>query len=68
MLHHIDVRTLHEQRLRDGRAGLQARAWRAAQPDTPRGRASSLRRRIGRSVVRIGLAIEAEPRRPVASR
>jgi hypothetical protein len=59
------ARSLHEQLLResrlrqdDGRSVAEARGLR------PR---RSLRRTLGRTVVRIGLAIEAEPRQPIAS-
>ena len=63
-MHPEIARVLHEQRLRDGR-----RYWpvsdRLAAPARARGR--TLRRAVGRTIVRIGPAIEAEPRQPVAS-
>jgi hypothetical protein len=66
VMHPGDSRVLHEQRLRE-----QPRRWplgerSAAATARPRpGR--SVRRAVGRAVVRIGEAIEAEPRQPVAS-
>jgi hypothetical protein len=63
------ARQLHEQRLRDVQRHWptvdQLAATRAA---APRGRRRALRRALGRTIVRIGTAIEAEPRQPVASR
>jgi hypothetical protein len=62
------ARHLHEQRLRDGRHRwpvpdqLTTRSSRASR------RRGRLRRTVGRTIVRIGLAIEAEPRQPFASR
>jgi hypothetical protein len=66
MLHPDHSRTLHAQRLREAQVrGLGGRQALEARPQSLRGR--SLRRAVGRTVVRIGQAIEAEPRRPVAS-
>jgi len=60
---------LHEQRLRDGRrdwpVGDHLASWPAPGRRRP-GRA--LRRALGRTIVRIGTAIKAEPRQPAASR
>jgi hypothetical protein len=66
-MHPVDSRVLHEQRLRQ-----QPRRWplgeRSAVATTARSRSGrSVRRTVGRAVVRIGLAIEAEPRQPVAT-
>ena len=60
---------LHEQRLRDQQRRSRPVADRtAAESRTTRARSSrSVRRAVGRTIVRIGTAIEAEPRRPVAS-
>lgn len=62
----IDLgRSLHEQRLRESRMRQDAvRMVVDARGARPR---RSLRRSLGRTVVRIGLAIEAEPRQPIAS-
>ena len=69
-------RSIHNDRIREMRARAveaqrrdSARAWHAAQRPAPR----SIRRSIGRSIVRVGQAIAAEPpvrsknRPPVAS-
>jgi hypothetical protein len=69
MLHPDVARHLHEQRLREVR-----RHWpvidrlAATQATSQHGRRRTLRRVLGRTIVRIGTAIEAEPRQPVASR
>jgi hypothetical protein len=67
---HPDIaRHLHEQRLRDHERRRPVRDRMAADPTGSRSRRGrSLRRAIGRTFVRIGTAIEAEPRQPVASR
>jgi len=68
-MHPEIARQLHEQRLREVR-----RHWpvidrlAATQATSQRGRRRALRRALGRTIVRIGTAIEAEPRQPVASR
>ena len=65
-MQHPDLsRSRHEQRLREAR---RHSVWAHQARDT-RSRTSrrSLRRVVGRTVVRIGLAIEAEPRQPIAS-
>jgi hypothetical protein len=65
-MHNTDLaRSLHEQRLRESRMRRGgSRMVAAARGHRPR---RSLRRSLGRTVVRIGLAIEAEPRQPIAS-
>jgi hypothetical protein len=60
---------LHEQRLRDGRRHWPVGDHPATSPAPGRRRPGrALRRALGRTIVRIGMAIEAEPRQPVASR
>jgi len=58
-------RSLHQQRLREARR--RGRDARRALDARGLKRRRSLRRTVGRTVVRIGLAIEAEPRQPIAS-
>jgi hypothetical protein len=59
---------LHEQRLRDQRRRRPVIDRTAAGSRTRRSRSNrSVRRAVGRTIVRIGMAIEAEPRQPVAS-
>jgi hypothetical protein len=67
---HPDIaRHLHEQRLRDGRRHWPVGDRLASSPAPSRRRPGrALRRALGRTIVRIGTAIEAEPRQPVASR
>ncbi len=63
------ARQLHEQRLRDQQRRRPVIDRMAAGPSRPAPRRGhSVRRAIGRTLVRIGTAIEAEPRQPVASR
>jgi hypothetical protein len=68
-MHPEIARQLHEQRLRDQqrrRPVIDRMAAGTGRPAPRRGHA--VRRAIGRTLVRIGTAIEAEPRQPVASR
>jgi len=68
-MHPEIARQLHEQRLRDQQRRRPVIDRMAAGPTGPAaGRGRSVRRAIGRTLVRIGTAIEAEPRQPVASR
>ena len=68
-MHPEIARHLHEQRLRDVRRHWPVIDRLAAAPAVGRqGRRRALRRALGRTIVRIGTAIEAEPRQPVASR
>jgi hypothetical protein len=62
------ARAHHAERARDIERQLRTRSLAAAagQGSHPRAR-RSLRRTVGRSIVRIGQAIAAEPRQPVAS-
>ena len=65
-MQHPDLsRSLHEQRLREARR--RSNDARQVVDARDRARRRSLRRSLGRTVVRIGLAIEAEPRQPIAS-
>ena len=69
MMHPEISRQLHEERLRDLERHWRFRGVGAAgarQPGSRPGR--SLRRVVGRTIVRIGTAIEAEPRQPAATR
>ena len=60
---------LHQQRLQDQHRRHPVVDRMAVDPRTRRARSSrSVRRAVGRTIVRIGMAIEAEPRQPVASR
>lgn len=68
MMHPDIAWRLHEQRLRDQRRRHPVVDRMTVGPRTRRARSSrSLRRAVGRTIVRIGTAIEAEPRQPVAS-
>ena len=68
-MHPEIARQLHEQRLRDQQRRRPVIDRMAAGPSRPAARRGhSLRRAIGRTLVRIGTAIDAEPRQPVASR
>jgi hypothetical protein len=69
MMHPQISRQLHEERLRDLERHRRFRGVGAAgsrQTGSRPGR--SLRRVVGRTILRIGTAIEAEPRQPAASR
>jgi hypothetical protein len=66
-MHPEIARHLHEQRLRDGRRQWPVPDQLAHPSAAPRRRGRALRRVVGRTIVRIGTAIEAEPRQPVAS-
>jgi hypothetical protein len=67
-MHPEIARLLHEQRLRDQQRRRPVIDRMAAGPSRPALRRHSVRRAIGRTLVRIGTAIEPEPRQPVASR
>jgi hypothetical protein len=67
-MHPEIARHLHEQRLRDGRRCWPVPDQLTSRPSLASRRRGRLRRALGRTIVRIGLAIEAEPRQPVASR
>ena len=68
-MHPEIARQLHEQRLRDQQRRRPVIDRMAAGPTGPAAsRGRSVRRAIGRTLIRIGTAIEAEPRQPVASR
>ena len=67
-MHPEIARQLHEQRLRDQQRRRPVIDRMAVGPTRPAPRRHAVRRAIGRTLVRIGTAIEAEPRQPVASR
>jgi hypothetical protein len=67
MTHPSIVRALHAERARDvERRSRSLRLAAATAGARPRAR-RSIRRTVGRSLVRIGQAIAADPRQPVAS-
>jgi hypothetical protein len=68
VIHPEIARQLHEQRLRDQQRRRPVIDRMAGGPTghAPH-RGHAVRRAIGRTLVRIGTAIEAEPRQPVAS-
>ena len=69
MMHPEFSRQLHEERLRDLERHWRSHGVGAAGSWPPGSRPGrSLRRVVGRTIVRIGTAIEAEPRQPAASR
>jgi hypothetical protein len=65
-MQHPDLgRSLHAHRMREARRrDIDARRALEARGRRPR---RSLRQAVGRTVVRIGRAIEADPRQPIAS-